>query len=577
MTQVVYRRKHHPRKTWVVGGLIGGLLLIISAITLLLYPFASKEKVAFFQGNHPILFNGRQAGNAIIDGDKVYVSLAFLQKNIDSHIRLDEKSNSIIITTKDKVVQMPSDSLTYFINDQPVSLPFSPIKNSDSKLYIAVEPLLSFYPIQYKILSDRNAIWILQNGDKYSDGIVKDQDINREKLRLRTEPTLRSPYTADVSKKEAVYIEGEKDHFYFVRKRNGMSGYIQKNYVKQGKVHKITITNEIRNYQLPNMKGPINLTWEAVYTRNPDVAKITEMPGLNVISPTWFSLGGEDGSIHNLASIDYSHWAKQRGYQVWGLFSNSFDPELTGKVFKDFDTRKNIIKRLLQYSQMYQLQGINFDIENVNPEDGPLVTQFIREAVPYLHEAGLVVSMDVTFSTGSSSNNWSSFYERAKLSDVVDYLVIMAYDEHTAANGPGSVASLPWVENNLRKLLQEVPEKKLILGVPLYARLWKEQTTANGGTELTSKALTMEQVKTWLAEKGIHPVYDEETGQNYAEYVATNENATYKIWIEDELSLKKRIDLSLKYKLAGVASWSRSFGDPTAWTALDISKMVVQK
>jgi spore germination protein YaaH len=127
-----------------------------------------------------------------------------------------------------------------------------------------------------------------------------------------------------------------------------------------------------------------------------------------------------------LASLEYSNWAKSKGYQVWGLFSNSFNPSLTHEALKDFQTRQKIITELLHYSQMYQLQGINFDIENVNSEDGPLVTQFMREAVPYLHEAHLVVTIDITFAVDSS--NWSTFYERKKLAKIADYLIVMAYD-----------------------------------------------------------------------------------------------------------------------------------------------------
>ena len=125
-----------------------------------------------------------------------------------------------------------------------------------------------------------------------------------------------------------------------------------------------------------------------------------------------------------------------------------------------------MIRQLLIYSQMYQLDGINIDIENVTEADGPLVTQFVREATPYFHQAGLIVSMDITF---ISSGNWSAFYEREKLAETVDYLMVMAYDEHWGTSEEaGSVASFPWVETNLQKLLEVVPNEKLILGVPLY-------------------------------------------------------------------------------------------------------------
>ncbi|ETI66712.1 glycosyl hydrolase family 18 protein [Neobacillus vireti] len=570
MARVIYHKDKIVATKWIIGGLIGACLLILSSIFLYLYPFASTDKKVYFQGENPILYSGLQKGNVLIEGDTLFVPITFMQENIDDSITYDEKSKSVIITTKDKVVQMPTDSLTYFVNDKTVDLQLSPIISKNGEIFIALDPILSFYPIQYKKLPESKAIWIQKDGEQYENGRLIDKDVNKEKLRLRTEPSWRSPYTAEMTKNELVTIEGAKEDFYLVRKANGISGYLKKDYVSKQDTVKINISRESKTFQMPKLDGPIQLTWEAVYTKNPDTTKIANMTGVNVISPTWFSLAGSDGSIKNLASLDFSKWAQAKGYQVWGVFSNAFDPKLTHEALKDFETRQTIIRQLLHFSQMYQLQGINFDIENVNQEDGPFVTQFMREAAPYLHDAGLVVSMDITFSAGDN-NNWSSFYERPKLAQIVDYLIVMAYDEHTgASSGAGSVASLPWVERNLQNLLLEVSNERLVLGVPLYARLWKEQTNADGSTEVTAKALAMDQVKTWLAEKGLTPSYDEASGQNYAEYDDEAENATYKIWLEDESSLQKRAALAVKYELAGVGTWSRFFGDQTAWTALDL-------
>ena len=579
MARLEYTKNNKLSTKWIIGGLISAILLIISSIFLILYPFASTEKKTYFQGQHPILFMGKQQGNALIERNTLFVPLSFVKKSIDGTIHYDEKSKSVIITTTDKVVQMPTDSLSYYVNQKPINLQLSPILMKNGELYIALDPILSFYPVQYKTLPDSDALWIQQDGDQYENGRLTDKEINKEKLRLRTKPTWQSLYVATMKPKEEIIIEGEKDDFYLVRKANGISGYIKKDYVSKGARVKISIKHERKTFQIPKINGPIQLTWEAVYTKNPDIQKIPEMTGLNVISPTWFSLASNDGAVKNLASLDYSKWAQGKGYQVWGVFSNSFDPQLTHEAFKDFDTRSAIIRQLLHFSQMYHLQGMNFDIENVNPEDGPLVTQFMREAAPYLHEAGLVISMDITFSAGAN-NNWSSFYERPQLAKIVDYLIVMAYDEHTnASSGSGSVASLPWVERNLERLLTEVPKEKLILGVPLYARLWKEQMNADGTVEITSKALAMDKVKAWLTEKGLQPKYDEESDQNYAEFYAADEKATYKIWIEDQFSLNKRAELAIKYELAGIGTWSRLFGDQTAWTALNLlaERSVTQK
>ncbi|MCM3603694.1 glycosyl hydrolase family 18 protein [Robertmurraya korlensis] len=567
-----YKKKPIVSKGWIITGLIASILVVISSILLFFYPFASSEKTSYFTGENPVLFQGKQQGNAIVDGDSVYVSLDFLKENIDDSVAFDEKSNSIIITTSNKVVQMPTESLTYFINEKPVELQFPPLVDEQGQLYVALDPIIQYYPITYRVLENSNAIWIEKDGDTLQNAVITNKDVHEEKLRLRTDATLQSPYFTEVSNGEKIWIEEEKEEFYFVRKIDGVAGYISKDLIETQEKEIIAVEYEKEAVNAPTFEGPINLTWEAVYTKNPDTTMIPEMNGVNVVSPTWFELKDETGSIGNLASLEYSKWAKAQGYQVWGLFSNAFDPDLTHSAFKDYETRQKMIRELLHYSQLYELNGINIDIENVREEDGPLVTQFVREATPYFHEAGLIVSMDITF---MAEGNWSAFYERDKLAEIVDYLAIMAYDEHWGSSPKaGSVASLPWVETNLQKLLEIVPNEKLILGIPLYTRLWEIKDSG----EVSSKSKSMAQIKEWLTTNNLTPIYDAASGQNYAELYVPDKATTYKVWLEDEQSLTARTNLAVKYDLAGVASWSRYFGDETAWTALQtFNQQIVKK
>lgn len=432
---------------------------------------------------------------------------------------------------------------------------------------MAVEPLIDFYPYQFTQLSDdTNAVLLEKDGTEKTAATFSSKQVRDDFARLRTEPTLFSAYTGEIEQKEAVTIEKEEGDYYFVRKNNGVAGYIKKDLVTTGDTITVKANVEEKKPALKKIDGPVNLTWEAVYSKNPDTADIPKMDGVNVVSPTWFKLSGNKGNVSNLGSAEYVKWAHKQGYQVWGLFSNDFDPEKTHDVFKNFETRQKVIRQLLVYSEMYHLDGINIDIENVNEEDGEYVTQFVREATPYFHEAGLTVSMDITFIAGG---NYSAFFERDHLSEIVDYLVVMAYDEHWATSPTaGSVASLPWVEENLKTLLKQVPNEKLVLGVPLYARLWEEKE--NG--DISSESLSMEKVQEWLDKYKVKPTYDEESGQNYGEYYDAKSKSTYRIWLEDELSLSKRAKLVEEYDLAGIASWSRYFADESAWVAMNLEE-----
>ncbi|KAB7671274.1 glycosyl hydrolase family 18 protein [Bacillus sp. B1-b2] len=564
MTEINYNINKKNKKKPIIIGLIIAILLIVSSVIMLLYPFANNTKIDYFEGEKPVFYNGEQIGNALYQNNTLYLPLSVWQEEIDESITYDSESNSVIVTTMDKVIQLPTDSLSYYVNNEVLELSFHPMTDNNGEVYVALDPLVSFYPIQVTQIGDHDVILLEEDGQERTSATFTSEEIREDYSRLRAGANLSSPYTGELQQNEQVTIEKEVEDYYFVRKESGVAGFIQKKFINKGTKETVSVTLDQKEPSLNKINGPIQLTWEAVYSRNPDTSNIPNMAGVNVVSPTWFKLSGTNGDVSNLGSTAYVDWAHSKGYQVWALFSNDFNPELTHEVLSSYNKRQNVIRQLLVYSEMYQLDGINIDIENVEEEDGQYVTQFVRELTPYLHQAGITVSMDITF---VAEGNYSAFFEREHLADIVDYLVVMAYDEHWATSPTaGSVASIPWVETNLDSLLEMIPNEKLVLGVPLYARLWEE----NENGELSSQALSMDQVEEWLQEKNVTPTYDEASGQNYGEYYDPETNSTYKIWLEDETSLSKRVELVDKYGLAGVASWSRSFANEEAWVALSL-------
>ncbi|MFP4201206.1 MAG: glycosyl hydrolase family 18 protein, partial [Clostridia bacterium] len=354
----------------------------------------------------------------------------------------------------------------------------------------------------------------------------------------------------------------------------GVEGYVPKNSVKMAGVRTAEegVSDEIERLPDPvdwdswNPDRPLDgervtLVWEHVSSVNPDVEDIGEMPGLNVISPTWFSLEDERGRFASRADVGYVRWAKERGLLVWGLATNSFDPELTAAALRDPDAREEMVRQLITYAAMYRLDGINIDFENVYFEDRELLTQFIRELAPRAHALGLTLSMDVTMI--STSRTWSMCYDREALAGVVDYLILMAYDEHWASSPvAGSVGSLPWVENGLRAVLKEVPADRLILGIPFYTRVWREVSDGSA-VQVDSEAIGMNTQKTILKEHEEKVTWDERAAQYYLEYQDGEDS--FKIWIENETSLRARLNLVQRYDLAGVAAWRRGLEIPEFW------------
>jgi spore germination protein YaaH len=297
-----------------------------------------------------------------------------------------------------------------------------------------------------------------------------------------------------------------------------------------------------------------------VYTRRSNPSSVPDMNGLDIISPTWFQIQNSKGDLMNRAYSSYEKWAHEKGYKVWALLSNDFqDADMTSKFLKDDKAIENFTKQILAYASLYNLDGINIDFENFYQKDRDLFTRFVEIITPKLKEQGLVVSVDV---------NDIPCYDKKALSQIVDYVMYMSYDQHWRTSPvAGSVAQVSWQERILKRVLQEegVPKEKLLLGLPYYTRLWEEKTEG-GAISLSSVALTMEEAKRTIIENDAEPVWDEESGQFYAEY--EKDNSRFRIWLEDEKSINLKSSLVHKYNLAGVCAWSRNFVSEDIWDVL---------
>lgn len=560
-------------------GRSAALLTLLAAVAaaallylwILLMPNRTYVTPDFAGNNKPVFYQGKmlaQPASGTKDGLKL--SFDLVKDQLDETLLYEEASDSIIMTTEHKVVRMKTSELTATVNEKPFTLRF-PVEKIDQAVYLPIEPLKDIYHIELRESEETGAVFLFKEGEQIVWAQIAPQPNNPEAaIPMRDGPSIKEPILADLEQGTEVMVLGKQSEWLHVQLVNGYQGYVQTKFIGDRREELIPA----REPEPPFIAwkpddGKIHITWEHVVSKNPDTSKIPEMTGLDIVSPTWFHLTDGEGNLSNLASASYVNWAHQQGYQVWALFSNGFDPERTTAVLKDYDTRMKVIQQLLAYSQMYNLQGINIDFENVNLSDKQKLVQFVREFTPLAHEQGLVVSMDVT--PKSTSENWSMFYDRPALIQSIDYMMVMAYDEHWAASPvAGSVASLPWVENSVKRLLNEdkIPPEKLLLGIPFYTRIWTEEQV-DGKTKVSSRAVFMDNVQRTIKEKGLEPVYLEEAGQNYIEY--SEDGKKYKVWIEDEVSVKARMELVKKYNLAGTASWRRGFESAGAWQWIEDS------
>ena len=205
--------------------------------------------------------------------------------------------------------------------------------------------------------------------------------------------------------------------------------------------------------------------------------------------------------------------------------------------------------------------GINIDFEYITKESGPHYIQFLRELYIESRKANLLLSVD-----NYLPNSGNTQYEMAKQAKIVDYVVIMAYDEHHSnSEQAGPVASLPFVEQGIVSTLKKVPKEQIVMGIPFYVRKWKTEYI-DGVATVTSEAGGMSSMWNDAQTNGATVAWNDEQGQYYAEY--QSDGALYQYWLEEETIMKARLDLMKQYNLAGYAAWKLGLESNEIWNVI---------
>lgn len=484
-----------------------------------------------------------------IEDGMIYLSLDYIKEYLDKDIEYDKSSGEVRINNDhaNKVLKLNEYEAKF--NSGTIDLR-APVIEKDGKIMLPIEAFIYDYDVRLRYDKDIRLLLL-----DYRD---KDYDLSKttSETLLREGASKRSPIIKKLPQGEELYVYGDKGKYYKVRMTEGYAGYVLKKDLDEN-FEKVSFKSTSKN----TSDGLINLTWDYTYAEHSEdkINQIKDIKGLDVIIPTWFSIRNGNGDMIDRGNQNYIKKYNDLGIDVWAYLDNSFDPEITHEALSNEKTRKKIINKTLELCKKYGMKGINIDFEHTKIDDRDYITDFVRE---FRQAAGkeFIITVDVT--PQISADVTKEPYDRKALAEIADYMVVMAYDQHWGSSDKaGSVAQYKWVEGSINVLFRNIPNKKMILGVPLYTRIWKED-----GGKVTSKTISMDEVARIIASKGLKPVWDKESQQNYIEY--QENGADYKIWIEDANSLEKKVSLVNKYNLAGVGSWRLGFETSNIWDVI---------
>ena len=541
-------KKYKPVIAVAVLVILVAILGIVTHVVMKYIPSSEKMDLNEYYGEMAdgeialVIGTEKLEERGLVDGDRVYLPLDVVNTYLNQRYYWDSANQQILYATPSELTSASASSEAgdkVWVKDDKVYLNLTYVQEfTDLDAYITKDPYR--IAIQYKFKNVKTVTVKKNTSIRYRGGI-------------------KSAILTSVKKGTKLRLIEELEDWDQVATDDGYIGYIDKKKVGEAEKTKFERSFKREQYSYLTMDSKVNMVWHQVTSTDANAyfADATaNMTGVNVISPTWFYLTDTSGNIASIASADYVSQAHEKGLQVWGLIDNFTQEVSTTETLSSTAARQNIISQLIQAAQDVGMDGINVDFESLSEDVGTHFLEFLRELSIECHKNNLVLSVD-----NPVPEDFTSHYDRAEQGRVVDYVIIMGYDEHYVGSEAGSVASLPWVEQGIQDTLDEVPAERVINAIPFYTRLWK--TT---GGNVTSEAIGMDQAQQTIADNNVETYWDKTTSQNYGKYDI--DNSTYQIWLEDAQSVAEKVKLVSKYDLAGVSTWKLGFENNGIWQVI---------
>lgn len=520
-----------------------------------------------------IVDNEIVGAEGILLENKPYVEYSVVRDYLNSRVYVDFNENVLLYTLPEGTICANVGSREYTLQKETKSKDYTILKMDGNTAYVALEFVKEYTDIAFSVYENPNRVMVQSQWNEIPVATVK------KNTHVRVEPHVKSEILADVLKKSNVTLIEEDGTWKKVRTEDGVIGFVKASCLKKPEVLIAERDFQEQVYQNISKDYTINMAWHVVSNRDANnnvLETIADTKGLTTISPTWFMVKDTKGNLTSLASSQYVNYAHQLNLEVWALVKD-FDGgigsrEETYELLSHTSNRENLINQLIGKALEFDLDGINVDFENISKDCGEHYLQFLRELSLKCRQNEIILSVNNPVPSG-----YSTQYDLQEQGKIVDYVIIMGYDEHYKGSPEsGPVASYDFVKNGMEDALKVVPSEKLINAVPFYTRLWKEvlkteeELEAQEGTDaaeypytVTSTTYGMSKIYVAIENAGAKIKVDETTGQNYAEWEA--DGAIYKVWLEDEAALEAKLKLMKEHDLAGVAAWRLGFEKSDVW------------
>jgi spore germination protein YaaH len=289
---------------------------------------------------------------------------------------------------------------------------------------------------------------------------------------------------------------------------------------------------------------------------------------MTVLAPQCYGLD-RAGVLHGHLPDKVMGVTRRARLPLMPLVTNpGFDRSIAHALLHNAAAQGHAITALAQTAENEQYVGWQLDFEGIDPADKLAYTRFVAHVAARLHRDHRLLSVAVvprfsdffpdSTAPGFHTGEWGAAFDYRGLGRAADFLVLMAYDQHTPLTPAGPVAGYDWVQAAVNYAVRRVPPSKLLLGIPFYGREWVETSDGTAAHSLAYKDL-----KHYLEDPGSERYWDDLFRTTW--FRMREGDTVRTAWFDDARSLREKINLVQVDHLRGYAAWRLGVEDPEFW------------
>lgn len=467
-------------------------------------------------------------------GERVYVSYDDVKGKIARDIFKESALKKIIITVNNSIKTYTLNSNEWYINyekheDEAIKKYIS----FENKEYILLDELCEMYGFTKVEDKELNVVNIIK--DDFETATLKyereygilSKDCKKDKILVGKEAKLSivkdtSYYDKSIDYVAVVVEIKNKQNLVYIQKNNLIYDYVNKDITQEEYDFKTFVQNE----------DNLNITANA-NSKNYYIYSVFKL-------------------VANTGELDTTYDINKLGENSYAMVTNgykasSYDSGIVSYALQNMNSRQKMIQSIAEKVKGTKIKGIAVSFRDFKVTSKEYFTQFVKELSMYMHSLDKEVIVYVPLN--------ASYIDMESVLQCVDKCILIQYGTKSESSKTSGADSSPvFVESNVKELISKnVNAQKIVIEIPMYSLLWTEKEQKVVGVQyMYSSAL-----QSYIAKNNLTAVLNEQSGQMYVEH--TKGSLTYKMWLEDEYSINKKVNIAKENNLAGICLYKKGY------------------